>query len=59
MISRIYSVRLTANMRAQLDSGDPELAFGYLTILLASYIEIITTFCEKTILRKFDLFCPL
>ena len=34
--SRTYSIRLTANLRAQIDSGDPWLSFGYLTILLAS-----------------------
>ena len=34
--SRTYSIRLTANLRAQIDSGDPGLSFGYLTILLAS-----------------------
>ena len=32
----ICSIRLTANLRAQVDSGDPGLSFGYLTILLAS-----------------------
>ena len=42
-----YSIRLTANRRAQIDSGDPGLSFGYLTILLASIvIEIIATFCD-------------
>ena len=53
-----YSIRLTANRRAQLDSGDPVLSFGYLTILLASrVIGIIATSCENNpILRKFDLF---
>ena len=58
--SRTYSIRLTANRRAQMDSGDPGLSFGYLTIVLASIvlvIEIVTTFCENSpILRKFDLF---
>ena len=40
-----YSIRLTANPRVQIDSGDPVLSFGYLTILLASIvIEIIATF---------------
>ena len=34
--SRTYSIRLTANLSAQLDSRDPGLSFGYLTILLAS-----------------------
>ena len=56
--SRTYSIRLTANLRAQIDSGDPGLSFGCLTILLASIvIEIIAIFCENNlILRKFDLF---
>ena len=56
-----YSIRLTANRRAQIDSGDPGLSFGYLTILLASIvIEIIAIFCEDSpIWRKFDLFDPL
>ena len=37
--SRTYSIRLITNLRAQIDSGDPGLSFGYLTIsyyLLAS-----------------------
>ena len=61
VISRTYSIRLTANRRAQIDSGDPGLLFGYLKILLASIVmEIIATFCENSkILRKFDLFDPL
>ena len=56
--SRTYSIRLTANLRAQIDSGDPGLSFGCLTILLASIgIEIIAIFCENNlILRKLDLF---
>ena len=56
--SRTYSIRLIANLRAQIGSEDPELSFGYLTILLASIvIEIIAIFCENSpILRKFDLF---
>ena len=43
---------------AQIDSGDPALSFGYLTILLTSIvIEIIAILCENSpILRKFDLF---
>ena len=47
-------------MRVQIDSGDPGLSFGHLTILLAStVIEIIATFCEnKPVLRKFDFFTP-
>ena len=58
--SRTYSIKLIANMRAQIDSGDPELSFGYLTILLASIvIEIIAICCENNPnLRKFDLFWP-
>ena len=58
--SRTYSIRLTANLRAQIDSGDPGLSFGCLTILLASIvIEIIAIFCENSpILRKFDIFWP-
>ena len=59
--SRTYSIRLTANLRAQIDSGDPELSFGCLTTLLASIgIEIIAIFCgNNPILRKFDFFDPL
>ena len=51
-------IRLTANRRTQIDSGDAGPSFGYLTILLASIvIEIIAIFCENSpILRKFDLF---
>ena len=56
--SRIYSIRLTANLRAQIDSGDPGLSFGCHMILLTSIVvEIIAIFCENSpILRKFDLF---
>ena len=56
--SRTYSIRLTANRRAQTNREDPGLSFGYHTIVLASIvIEIIATFCENNlILRKFDLF---
>ena len=56
--SRSYSIKLTVNLRAQIDSGDPGISFGHLTILLASIvIEIIATFCENSpILRKVDLF---
>ena len=56
--SPTYSIRLTANLRAQIDSGDPGLSFGCLTIMLTSiFIEIIAIFCENSpILRKFDLF---
>ena len=56
--SRTYSIRLTANLRTQLDSGDPGLSFGYLIILLASIVfEIIAIFCENSpIMRKFDIF---
>ena len=32
------SIRLTANLRAPIDSGDPGLSFGHLTILLASVV---------------------
>ena len=58
--SRTYSIRLAANLKAQIDSGDTMLSFGCLTILLANtVIEIITIFCENSpILRKFDLFLP-
>ena len=43
--SRTYSIRLTANLRAQIDSRDPELSFGCPTILLASIvIEIVVIF---------------
>ena len=58
--SRTHSIRLAANLRAQIDSGCPGLSFGHLTILLASIvIEIIAIFCENSpILRKFDLFDP-
>ena len=56
--SPTYSIRLTANLRAQIDSKDPGLSFGCLTILLASIvIDIIVICCENSpILRKFDLF---
>ena len=56
--SPTYSIRLTANLRGQIDSGDPGLSFGCLTILLASIcIKIIAIFCENSpILRKFDLY---
>ena len=55
---RTYSIRLTANLRAQIDSEDPGLSFGCLTILLAIIvIEILAIFCENSpILRKVDLF---
>ena len=33
--SGTYSIRLTANLRAQIDSRDSGLSFGHLTILLA------------------------
>ena len=46
--SRTYSIRLTANLRPQIDSGDPGLSFSYLIILLASMaFEIIAIFCEN------------
>ena len=56
--SRTYSIRLTANLRAQINSGDPGLSFAYLTILLASIvIEIIAMSCENSpILRTFYFF---
>ena len=59
--SRTYSIRLTTNLRAHIDSGDPGLSFGYLTILLASIvIEIIAIFCKNSpILRKSDFFYPM
>ena len=52
--SRTSSNRLTANRRAQIDSGDTGLSVGYLTILLPSIvIEIIAIFSENSrILRK-------
>ena len=55
--SPTYSIRLTANLRPQIDSGDPGLSFGCLTYLLASIvIEIIAIFCENNpILRKYEL----
>ena len=58
--SPTYSIRLTANLRSQIDSGDPGLSFGCFTILLASkFIEIIAICCENSpISRKFDLFWP-
>ena len=61
MSSRTYSIRLTANQRAQIDSGDPVLSFDNLAILLASIvIEIIAIFWENSpVFRKFDLFHPL
>ena len=34
------SIRLTANLRAQINSGDPGLSFDYLTILLASIVRL-------------------
>ena len=60
MTTRTYSSRVTANLRAQIDSRDLGLSFGYLTILLASIvIEIIGIFCENSlILRKYDLLAP-
>ena len=67
MTSHKYSIRVTANLRTQSDSGDPGLSFGYLTILLASIvIEIIAIFCEiarfwenLTFLTPCDLKCDL
>ena len=47
--SLTYSIRLTANLRAQIDSGDPGLSFGYITILPASIvIEIIAIVRENS-----------
>ena len=47
--SRTYSIKLTANLRAQIDSGGPGLSFSGLTILLASIvIKIIAIFCENS-----------
>ena len=59
--SRTYSIRLTANLRAQIDSMDPGLSFGCLTILIASIvIEIIAIFCEnRPILRNLTFSDPL
>ena len=56
----LLSIRLTANLRAQIDSGDPGLSFGCLTILLARIvIEIIAIYRENSpILIKFNLFLP-
>ena len=49
MIFRIYSIRLTATLRVQVDSGDPGLSFGYLAILLACIvIEVVAIFCENS-----------
>ena len=58
--SRTYSIRLTDNLRTQIDSGDPGLSFDCLAMLPASIvIEIIAMFCENSpILRKFDLLTP-
>ena len=36
--SRTYITTLTANLRAQIDSGDPGLSFVYLPILVASIV---------------------
>ena len=57
VISRTYSIILTANLRAQIDSGDPGLSFSYLTILPASIVIEITAICceNSPILRIFDL----
>ena len=53
VISPTYNIRLTANLRAQIDSGDPGLSFGCLTILLASIvIEIIAFFCKNSPTEK-------
>ena len=56
--SRTYSIRLIANLMAQVDSKDPGLSLGYLTVLLSCIvIEIIAIFCvNNPIVRKFDLF---
>ena len=56
--SRIYSICLTTNLRAQIDSGDPGLSFDYLTILLAGIV--IAIFCENNpILEELTFFEPL
>ena len=58
LVTSHISIRLTANPRTQIDSGDPRLSLGYLAILLASIVvEIVAIICENSqILRKFDLF---
>ena len=58
--SHTYSIRLTANQRAHIDSRYPGQSFGYLTILLASIvIEIIATFCANSpILEKLTFLAP-
>ena len=45
--SPTYSIRLTANLRVQIDSGDPGLSFGCLTILLASIVIENCDFLRK------------
>ena len=51
--SRTYSIRLTAHLRAQIDSVDPVLSFGCLTILLAIGCPRIIRTCS------FSRFSPL
>ena len=60
MTSRTYSISLTANLRAQSDSGDPGLSFGYLAILLTRIVaDIVAIICKNSpISRTFDLFWP-
>ena len=59
--SPTYSIRLPANLRAQIDSGGPGLSYVYLTILIASIvIEIIAIFCENSpIFENLTVFDPL
>ena len=53
MTSRTYSIRLTANQRAQIVSGDPGLSFGCLAILLSIGCPRIIRTCS------FSRFSPL
>ena len=44
-----YSIRLTANRRAQIDSRDPGLSFDYLAILVACIVFLdIAIVCENS-----------
>ena len=49
--SRTYSIRLTANRKAQIDGGYPGLSFGSLTILLATGFFIRTVNYKVAIKR--------